>query len=187
MGRSEAAQRSQLGEALRRARQATGLTQQAFGRSLQLSGRAVYRWERNASRPSSWARRRILELLGHKNQAAAAELAAAFARARSFVPVPPAAPAPAPPPQAPVVPPAPPPPVAPPVPPDLIASAVEVAVLRAADELDISPRRLRGALARLCRRLAEAGYSLERAATELEGWSRVATSTSSPERRVESA
>lgn len=49
-------------------------------------------------------------------------------------------------------------------------STVELLVYRMADELDLSPRRMRGAFVRLLRSLRATGLSFERAERELEAW-----------------
>lgn len=48
--------------------------------------------------------------------------------------------------------------------------SLEILVFRMADELDLPPRRVRGACARLLRSLRAANLTVERAEKELEEW-----------------
>jgi hypothetical protein len=49
-------------------------------------------------------------------------------------------------------------------------TSLELLLFRMADELDLAPRRIRGAFARLLRSMRAANLSLERAEKELEEW-----------------
>jgi DNA-binding XRE family transcriptional regulator len=148
--------RSPLAGAIRTARQAAGLTQDALGQRIRLKGRAIYRWERDDCRPNRFSRRQLLQAIAMENKDAAAKLEAVFARLGKrgvLSQVPAALPASAPVPQ-PVVP----------------RAVVELGVFTMADELDLPARRVRGSLVRLVRRMREAGLPMEVVQRELEGW-----------------
>jgi transcriptional regulator with XRE-family HTH domain len=139
--------RSVLAQGIRAARLASGLTQEQLGRRLGLKGRAVYRWERDASAPRRRHRHELVAAISAVNQAAATALATVFANeangrrggALDAAPTP-SVPAP------------------PAVDPKL---TLELAVFAMADELDVPARRLRGGFVGLFKRMREAGISLE--------------------------
>ena len=143
---------SQLAQEIRNARRAAGLTQAQLGTRLGLKGRAVYRWERDASSPTKRHRQALVLAIQAVNPAAANALATFFTcavegGAASAVVQP----------------------VAQPV---VDAAAVlESAIYQAADELDLSARQLRVALARLFARLRQASLTLESAGRQIEQWS----------------
>jgi transcriptional regulator with XRE-family HTH domain len=145
--------RSPLAQALREARQTTGLTQEQLGKHLGLKGRAIYRWERDESRPNRANQQRVLALITSLHQPAAAKLSAAMADHASISPI-----------------------VAPSAPAPLAAasaaprSVVEHSVFSMADELDLPARRVRGALSRWLRRVREAELTLDVAQRELDSW-----------------
>lgn len=144
-----------LAVAIRKSRRAAGLTQEQLGRRLGLRGRAVYRWERGDSVPSRRNRKALVVALDAVNRDAAAQLAAVLARE--------APPRGAPPP-APATPPA-------PAPPELSAPvALELAIFHMADELDLPPRRVRGPLVRLFKRLRSTHFTLDTAQKQVEAW-----------------
>jgi transcriptional regulator with XRE-family HTH domain len=143
---------SKLAPAIRTARRAAGLTQQELGMRLGLKGRAVYRWERDASAPAKARRKALVGAIEAVNRDAAAQLAAAFAEAIA----PAAAAAPAPPPT--------PAPLSGPL-------ALELAIFSMADELDLPPRRLRAALMKLLERMRQANISFEVCERQLAAWS----------------
>ena len=153
--------RSTMAQAIRTARLASGLTQEQLGRRLGLKGRAVYRWERDASLPLRSRRGELVTAINAVNQAAAATLSAVFAseakRRRGSPTV-------APPPTAQAAPPA-----------IDIKLALELAVFAMADELDISPRRLRGGLIKLVKRMRERNVALDTAQRQLEAWNDAAS------------
>lgn len=144
---------SKLAQSIRTARIAAGLTQKQLGMRLGLKGRAVYRWERDDSAPTKRNQRALVTAIRAVNMQAASALAAAITTGG------------APPPPAPVAA----PPAAPTGP-----VALELAIFHAADELDLPPRRIRGALARLLKRMRAAGFTLETAQQQLDVW--IATS-----------
>ena len=144
--------RSSLAQAIRAARVASGLTQEQLGRRLGLKGRAVYRWERDASAPRKRHRRELVTAISAVNQAAATTLATVFAsEAKGRLGAP--APAPAPAPAVPVIDP---------------QITLEFAVFAMADDLDIPARRLRGGLIRFVKRLREASITLDTVQRQLE-------------------
>jgi transcriptional regulator with XRE-family HTH domain len=163
---------STLARAIRKARLATGLNQEALGRRIGLQGRTLSRWECDTSTPSKAHRRALVTAVHVLDQNAAAALAAVFA---SDAKESPGAPVPAPAPAAPApVPAAPAPaPVAPAASPKV---ALELAVFAMADELDLPPRRVRNSLARLVKRWRETNLTLEAAQRELEQWIESTTS-----------
>jgi transcriptional regulator with XRE-family HTH domain len=144
-------------KAIRSARRTAGLTQEQLGGRLGLKGRAIYRWERGDSTPSQRHRRALVTAIGAVNAKAAAALAAALAvegkESSASAAEAQLAPAPA-----------------------LIDGkvALELAVFSMADELDLAPRRIRGSLLRLLKRLREANITFEAAQAQLEEWIRSA-------------
>jgi transcriptional regulator with XRE-family HTH domain len=141
--------RSVLAQALREARQTTGLTQRELGQQLGLKGRAIYRWERDDDIPSDANLRRVVQIIASLHEAAATKLSLAMA---TQAPAPSAAPTTTPPLA-----------VAP-------RALVEHGLFSMADELDLPARRVRGALARWLRRVREAGVELDVVRRELETW-----------------
>ena len=143
-----------LAVAIRKSRRAAGLTQEQLGRRLGLRGRAVYRWERGDSVPSQRNRKALVIALDAVHRDAAAQLAAVIAREaapRKGTPAVVAAPAPA--------------------APELSAPvALELAIFNMADELDLPPRRIRGPLVRLLKRLRAANFTLDTAQRQVEAW-----------------
>ncbi|HYQ17660.1 MAG TPA: hypothetical protein VEQ58_17930 [Polyangiaceae bacterium] len=148
---------STLSQAIRAARVASGLTQEQLGRSVGLAGRAVYRWECDHSAPRRRHRRGLVNAISAANPAAAAALAAAFANDTKQARRAAAAAA-----QLAALPAAP-----PPVDTRLV---LQLAVFALADELDVPPRRLRGALVKLLARLLDAGIALDTAQQLLREW-----------------
>jgi transcriptional regulator with XRE-family HTH domain len=143
---------SQLALEIRNARRAAGLTQTQLGTRLGLKGRAVYRWERDASSPTKRHQRALVLAIQAINPAAASALATFIASAvvggaASAVALPVAQPV--------VYP----------------AAVLENALYQAADELDLPARQLRVALARLFARLRQASLTLESAGRQIEQWS----------------
>jgi len=147
--------RSTLAEAIRTARLASGLTQEQLGRRLGLKGRAVYRWERDASAPRRRHRSELVAAINAVNRAAAATLASVFASeakgqrgadlelgAVALVPAPPPLPDP--------------------------KLTLELAVFAMADALDVPARRLRGGLVGLIKRVREASITLDAVQRHLE-------------------
>ena len=149
--REPGAAHSKLASAILHARRAAGLTQEQLGRRIGLKGRAVHRWERDLSEPTKRNRAALVTAL----TAAKPEIGAWFAHAMASATEAPKEPAAA-------VPAAPPAPSA--------ADVLERAVFGLADELDLPPRRARGALKRLVTRLREAQLSLDAVQGLLEGW-----------------
>jgi transcriptional regulator with XRE-family HTH domain len=146
---------STLGRAIRRARLAVGFTQVQLGRRVGLKGRAVYRWERGDSEPRKRHRRELIVVLNAVNPVAASALAAAFDQAaRERAPSAAVPPAPLP---------------APPRPPEPKVT-LDLAILALADELDVSPRRLRLSLSKLLQRLREQELTLAQAEQHLATW-----------------
>lgn len=147
--------RAALAAALREARHQVDLTQEEFGKKIGLKDRAVYRWERGESKPSPLNRRMLLNLIGPMNQQAAAKLKEAFAAfdKSSAVEAPPL-PAPA----------------AAVVPVTVPRALLEQSVFAMADELDLAPRRVRGALSRWLRRVGEANPAFDAIRSELDEW-----------------
>ena len=146
--------RSPLARAIRTARLASGLTQNQLGTRLGLKGRAVSRWELDASAPRRRHRRELVAVISAANQAAAATLAAVIASetkpARGAAT---AAPAPVPEPAPPAIDP---------------QLRLELAVFAMADELDVPAGRLRAALIKLLKRMRETNLTLDAAQLQLE-------------------
>lgn len=162
MGKSRAAMKARLGPPIRVARRAVRLTQAELGQRVGLTEQAVYRWERNASRPNPRLQRALVLVIRAIDPAVGDQLAAAFggdiaASVRQTTAATGSAPATQSASSAPAS-------------DDPAASALGLAVFRAADELDLPSRRVRSAVARLLRRLGNAGYTLEHAAAEAEAW-----------------
>lgn len=147
--------RAALALALREARKQVNLTQPELGKKIGLKGRAIYRWERGDSKPSALNRRMLLNAIGPVNQAAAAKLSEAFDvfDKSSTGEAPPSAP------PAPAV-------VSVAVP----RALLEQGVFAMADELDLPPRRVRGALSRWLRRVGEVNPAFDAARRELDEW-----------------
>lgn len=145
------ATRSKLASAILQARRAAGLTQSELGRRLGLKGRAVYRWERDDSAPTKRNRAALVTAF----TATKPEIGAWFKDAMMSATEGPKEPVAA----APTSPPA-------PSGPELLAKAVFVF----ADEVDLPPRRARGALKRLVARLRDANLSLESVQSLLDEW-----------------
>jgi len=141
--------RSKLADAIVRARRATGLTQEQLGRRLGLKGRAVYRWERDESAPTKRNRAALVTALTAVNP----EVGAWFAQA---IAVPAESPNPA--------------PTAPALAAPSAPEILERSVFALADELDLPPRRARGALKRFVARLSAANLSLDAVQSLLEEW-----------------
>jgi transcriptional regulator with XRE-family HTH domain len=138
--------------ALFKARHAAHLTQEQLGRRLGLKGSAIYRWECGHSEPAPRHRRALVLALRTADPGMAAQLDAALELHDGGN----AAPA------------------------LTLAEAraalagsggsLEILVFRMANELDLPPRRVRGACARLLRSLRAAHLTVERAEKELEEW-----------------
>jgi transcriptional regulator with XRE-family HTH domain len=146
--------RSLLAQALREARQTVGLTQDELGRQLGLNSRAIYRWERDENAPTDLNLRRVVQVIAALHEAAASKLSAVIANqaAPSAADAPPTSPLPA-------------------------ASTaqsraliIERGVFSMADELDVAPRRVRGALSRWLRRVREANLALDVVQHEIDTW-----------------
>lgn len=140
--------RSKLGLAIREARRAAGLSQHQLGLRLGLKGRAISRWERSDNTPTKRNLTALLTAVGAVNQAAASSLAVAMGRDQQAPAVASAVAAPA----------------------NIEPATLELAVFSMADELDLPPRRIRGALARLLKRLQIANLSLEETRHQLDAW-----------------
>lgn len=149
--------KSSWAQAIRTARVAVGLTQEALAARLRLKARAVSRWEIDRSIPTRRRRAQLVAIISEVNQEAGAALAAVFAsvvRQRGrYVVVAPA-------------------PVAAASPPAIDAKlAFELALFALAEELDVPPRRLRGALVRWQKRCREAKVTPELAQHQIDSWS----------------
>ena len=140
-----------LDGAIRAARRAAGLTQEDLGRRIGVKARAVSQWEIGKAKPPPRRARELVAAIEVRSPGHAATLRALLGKTVGA----PAAQEPS----------APPPPD-----PQQIASEVEQAIYRAADELDLPPRRVRGAIGRVLRRLAAANISLEAAKARIEAW-----------------
>src|SRR5690606_24905230 len=134
-------------QAILAARRATGLTQQQLAARLGLKAHAIGRWEKGQSTPHKRNQRALVLTIRERHPAAADELAAAL-RGHS--------------PEAGVEPK---PPTPPPPDPSVL---LQLAVFRMADELDMPPRRVRGPLMRLLRRVRAAELSIDDAAARIE-------------------
>jgi transcriptional regulator with XRE-family HTH domain len=169
--------RLQLGAAIVEARRATGLTQEILGQRLGLKGRAIYRWERNETAPNDRHRRALIREIHLLNAQAGLTLQAAFTAktGKSYTVV--SEPLVAEPSmksarndnsksQGPYLVPA------PQIhkatePTQSVSDTLEFAVLKMADELDASPRRVRRAFSRLLERLRASNLTLEAIQLEL--------------------
>jgi len=127
-------------QAIRSARVAVGLTQEQLGRRVGVSGRAIYRWERDAAVPTRRNRTALVTAVAILNQAAGDQLKAALEQG----------------PAAPVVPAA-----TTHFPRISVELALNLAVLGLAEALDVSPRLVRAALPRFSRQLRDAGVTLD--------------------------
>jgi transcriptional regulator with XRE-family HTH domain len=145
------ANRSNVAQAILQARRAAGLTQDELGRRVGLKGRAVYRWERDDSAPTKRNRAALVTAF----TAIKPELGAWFAHAVAGA-------ADAPKEAASTALAAPSPPSGP--------NVLEHAVFTLADELDLAPRRARGALKRFVARLGQANLGLDTVQELLEEW-----------------
>lgn len=136
--------RSPLAEALRAARRATGLTQGELGQRIGLDGQAVYRWERDENMPTPLHQRRVWEVIGSLHVEAAVALEAVMVQEtkQALLTAVPTSESPR-------------------IPSDLAGGLVEQGLFSMADELDISPRRLRSALQRWLGQLREKNLTLE--------------------------
>jgi transcriptional regulator with XRE-family HTH domain len=144
------AARSKLANAILQSRRAAGLTQEQLGRRVGLKGRAVYRWERDESVPTKRNRVALVTAL----TAVKPEIGAWFAQQLETASDAPGQAAPATPAE------------------PNGQEALERAVFALADELDLPPRRARGALKRLFGRLREARLTLDAAESLVEEWAR---------------
>ena len=154
---------SSLAQAIRQARVAIGLTQEALGRRLRLNARAISRWEIDRSVPKGRRRAALVATISEVNREAGAALANAFADAARLR-------------GRPVVVSAPQPPTSPP--PLDVKLAFELALFALAEELDVPPGRLRNGLVRWQKRCREANVSWETAQQQIESWGE--TPTTSP-------
>jgi transcriptional regulator with XRE-family HTH domain len=144
--------RSKFGQSIREARRAAGLTQHQLGMRLGLKGRAISRWERADNTPTKRNLKALVTAINAVDQSAASKLASAMGSdPRATALAIPAAEAPIP---APIGEPA----------------TFELAIFSMADELDLPPRRIRGALARLLKRLRTTHLSLEDTQHQLDAW-----------------
>jgi transcriptional regulator with XRE-family HTH domain len=146
------AERSKLADAIVRARRTAGLTQEELGRRVGLKGRAVNRWERDTSAPTKRNRAALVTAF----TALSPEIGAWFAQAIAGATE---GPKPAPAPAATATPAA-----------ASASDALERAVFAFADELDLPPRRARGALKRLVARLSAANLSVDAVQSLIEEW-----------------
>src|SRR5262245_39784515 len=147
---------SSLAQGIRHARVTVGLTQEALAARLRLKARSVSRWEIDRSVPKRRHRTALVKIIGEVNQQAGAALAAVFAqdatrRGRYVVLSP-----------APVA-------VASPAPIDA-KLAFELALFALAEELDVSPGRLRSGLVRWQQRCHEANVTFETAQQQIAAW-----------------
>ncbi len=153
----------EFGVALRRAREAAGLTQSAVARHLHKTALTVHRWEMQNVRPTFEDRVTLLRTLAKAPRPLLAELATASeVQLDSVLPLPP-----------------PPAPVPPPVavasaPPAKVMDAnaqtvVDDAVREAAEDLELSPRVLRPVLSRFLDRVARASVPMDAAARMVLG------------------
>jgi DNA-binding XRE family transcriptional regulator len=136
-----------LGPAIWAARRVTMLTQDQLGKHVGVLGRTIHRWERGYRHPSPRHRRALLAAIQVLAPAEAPSLAIGLGLA-SAPPESPAAPAAA----------------------GSNTPTLELLLLRAADELDLSPRRLRATLSTLFAELSRAGLSLAAVQAKLEQW-----------------
>jgi transcriptional regulator with XRE-family HTH domain len=144
-----------LGQSICAARRAAMLTQEQLGKHVGVIGRTVHRWERGHRRPNRRHRQALLTAIGVLAPGAAAALATGLGLEPATPTASPGEATDAR--QAPNGPNGP-------------APALELLLLRAADELDLSPRRVRTAVTKLLAELSRAGFTLESAQRELEHW-----------------
>jgi DNA-binding XRE family transcriptional regulator len=171
--------RLRLGRSIREARRSTGLTQGRLAQCLGLKGRAIYRWERNETAPSGRHREALIREIHRLNPEAGLKLQAALTnltgKSYAVVPgsaqgsqdAPPRSVEPAFSPSVPCTPQPSPPCMTSVVSPSAV-DMLELAILRMADELDLAPRRVRRALARLTERLRSVNLSIDSIRPELE-------------------
>ena len=169
--------RFNLGASIVEARGLAGLRQDILGQRLGLQGRAIDRWERNETAPSDRHRRTLIRAIYLVNPRAGLALQAAFTAktGKSYAVV--SEPVVAEPSmgavrnddsksQSPNL-------ASPPKihkatePTQPVLGIVEFAALKMADELDVSPRRVRRALSRLFERLRDANVTLDTVQVEL--------------------
>ncbi len=148
---------SKLAQAIRAARLQVRLTQGQLGKRVGVKASAVQRWEAGRSKPPARRRPALENAITAFDPGAGAHLRAAL-YADSGIAVPDTAAGSEPAALAPLE-------TAPGE-----RSTLELLVYRMADELDLPPRRMRGALARLLRGWRAAGLSFEQAERELEAW-----------------
>src|SRR5690349_3169840 len=147
---------SAVSEAVRGGRRAAGLTQAQLAARLGLKPRAVSRWERGTSEPSRRHQRAMVAVIGERNAEAAATLAASLGSADAGSMA--AAPA-----------------LASVATAAAVASAANVdltlerAVFAMADELDLAPRRVRGAVVRLLERMQGSNIPIDVALRGIRG------------------
>ena len=169
--------RLNLGASIAEARALAGLRQEILGQRLGLQGRAIDRWERNETAPSDRHRRTLIRAIYLVNPQAGLALQAAFTAktgkpyavvSEPMVEEPPMGSTPnddsksqtpnfA---SAPKIREA-----TEPIQP--VLDIIEFAALKMADELDVSPRRVRRALSRLFERLRDANVTLDTVQVEL--------------------
>jgi transcriptional regulator with XRE-family HTH domain len=149
--KEQGAARSKVAIAIVQARRAAGLTQDQLGQRVGLTGRAVHRWERDEAAPSKRHRAALVNAFN----AARPDLGTWFSQSVASATAPPKE-ATAPIAATPSTPSGP--------------EAFERAVFTFADELDLPPRRARGALKRLVARLREVNVSLDTTEKLLEEW-----------------
>jgi DNA-binding XRE family transcriptional regulator len=125
-------------QAIRSARVTVGLTQVELARRIGVKSRAIYRWERDAATPVRRNRSALVTAIGILNPEAGKQLKAALYGEKKQEAPSAAAFAP--------------------IAPDV---ALDLAILSLADELDVTPRRLRAGLLRLCKQAALAGLTLD--------------------------
>lgn len=146
---------TKLGAAFRAARDEAGLTQKQLAGVLGVHHNAVLRWETGVGKPSKRSRAAVLSVLGRLRPATGEALRRAFLEAfppkgrRGVAAV-----------AAPVA-------AAPPVVHDP-RRWVDTGVFRAADHLDVSPRRARGAVLRFLRNMKAGGVTVDTAIGILE-------------------
>lgn len=158
---------TRLSQAIRAARLATHLTQKQLAARIGVKATAVQRWEAGRNKPPPRRRPVLASAIAALDPKVGARLQAALSLDAGIVAGelpgvdPPEAPRPSatPPARAPIT---------------SSASAqpnpVELIVYRMADELDLPPRRMRGALTRCLRSLRATGLSLEQTERALEAW-----------------
>src|SRR5688572_30651294 len=118
---------------IRWARSSLGLTQDQLGRRLGLKGRAIYRWERAGAMPSKRHERALITAVQAVNPGVATTLAEGIAKAKALDGKTVAAQA-----------------VPSPIP---VGTTLELSVFALAEQLELSPRRLRGPLLAFIQRM----------------------------------